>query len=383
MSRKPVQEWMILLTYLFVLILITVHSGYLCQKLWFVLKQFFPVIAAGILAFVLNRPYKYVQCFYEKKIRLPEKMSRIGGLLTVYLGLLGAAAAAGRYALPRFIDGLRQFMENREKYMMAFEDSARLVFQKAGIQNLDFSPLMEGISNYLSQLDQVMNNLLPQMARLTTGAFRGLALFGIIIVLSVYILYDKEGLKSQAKRFYNVYMPKSYAQPVRRFIYTALNVFDNFVAGQGLESIILGVLCFLGMFFLKLEYSGFVSIVVGLTAFIPFFGAYIGGGLGTILLLFISVRKAVVFLTFFVILQQIENNFIYPRVVGKRTGLPGLWVLAAVSVGGGLLGIVGMILSVPVVTLIYVMLQRNLEQHEECVLRHSEENYRQEDKNRV
>ena len=178
-------------------------------------------------------------------------------------------------------------------------------------------------------------------------------------------------------------MPKSYAQPVRRFLYTALNVFDNFVAGQGLESIILGVLCFLGMFFLKLEYSGFVSIVVGLTAFIPFFGAYIGGGLGTILLLFISVRKAVVFLTFFVILQQIENNFIYPRVVGKRTGLPGLWVLAAVSVGGGLLGIVGMILSVPVVTLIYVMLQRNLEQHEECVLRHSEENYRQEDKNRV
>lgn len=377
MRRKPVQEWMILLTYLFILIIITIHSGYLCRKLWFISKQFLPVIFAGVLALVLNRPYKYVQTFYEKNIKLPKKAARIGSLLTVYLGVLGVVAAAGRFALPRFVDGLRQFIENRENYMNAFERSALQLIQKVGISNLDLSPLMEGISGYLGRLDQVMDDLLPQMARLTTGAFRTVTVLGIVIVLSVYILYDKERLKNQAKRLYRAYMPAQMYCPVKQFLLTGLEVFDNFVAGQGLESLILGSLCFVGMFLLGLEYSGFVSLVVGLTAFIPLLGAYIGGGIGTILLLFVSVRKAVTFLIFFIILQQVENNFIYPRVVGKRTGLPGLWVLAAVTVGGGLFGVVGMILSVPTATLIYVMLKRGIEKREAM------KRTRQESDNRV
>lgn len=364
MDRKPVRQWMLLMTWLVFLVIIVVHSGYLCRQLWFIVRQFFPVIGAGILAFVLNHPYEYVRNFYEKKGKIPKKAARIAGLVTVYLLVIGVVAAVARFALPRLIESIQQFIENREDYIQAFQTSLSSLIEKTGMGKLDISPLIEGISGYLGRLNQKMDVLMPEMARMTTGLLGRLAVFGIAGVLSVYILYDKEQLKSQMKRLYRAYMPKSIYQPVKHFILTALEVFDRFVAGQGLESLILGTLCFLGMLLLKLEYSGLVSLIVGMTAFIPLLGAYIGGGIGVILLLFISTKKAFTFLVFFIILQQVENNAIYPRVVGKRTGLPGLWVLAAVTVGGGLFGVAGMILSVPAATLIYILLKQGVEKQE-------------------
>lgn len=364
MDRKPVQQWMLLMTYFVFLIIIVVHSGYICRQLCYVGRQFFPVIGAGILAFVLNHPYEYIRHFYEVKMKIPKKCARIFGLLSVYLAVFGVVAAVIHFALPRLIASIQQFIRNQDDYIQAFEKSTSLLIEKAGIKNLDISPLIEGISGYLGRLDATMDELLPRMARMTTGALSGLAAFGIVTVLSVYILYDKDKLKRQMKRLYRAYMPKSIYQPVKSFILTALEVFDNFVAGQMIESLILGVLCFAGMVLLGLSYSGLVSLVVGLTAFIPLLGAYIGGGLGVLLLLFISAKKALVFLVFFIVLQQVENNVIYPRVVGKRTGLPGLWVLAAVTVGGSLFGIWGMIFSVPTATLIYVLIGESVRRRE-------------------
>ena len=232
--------------------------------------------------------------------------------MTVYLLVIGVVAAVARFALPRLIESIQQFIENREDYIQAFQTSLSSLIEKTGMGKLDISPLIEGISGYLGRLNQKMDVLMPEMARMTTGLLGRLAVFGIAGVLSVYILYDKEQLKSQMKRLYRAYMPKSIYQPVKHFILTALEVFDRFVAGQGLESLILGTLCFLGMLLLKLEYSGLVSLIVGMTAFIPLLGAYIGGGIGVILLLFISTKKAFTFLVFFIILQQVENNAIYP-----------------------------------------------------------------------
>lgn len=361
MERRPVRQWMVLITYVVFLIIIIVHSGYICRRLAFAGRQFFPVIGAEILALVLNHPYEYVRQFYEEKGKIPKKAARIFSLLTVYLGAVGAVAAVFCFALPRLLSSVQQFIENREAYIQAFEQSLAMLIRKAGIENLDISPLMEGISGYLGRLDRTMDELLPRM---TTGALRTAASFGIITVLSVYILFDKEKLKRQMKRIYRAYMPETVYQPVKSILLTGFEVFENFVAGQGIESLILGSLCFIGMFVLRLEYSGLVSLIVGLTAFIPILGAYIGGGVGVALLLFISLKKAMTFLIFFILLQQVENNLIYPRVVGRRTGLPGLWVLASVTVGGGLGGIVGMVLSVPTATFLYVLLGRGVARRE-------------------
>ena len=361
MRRRPVCEWMILLTYVFVLVLFTIHSGFICRKLWFIISKFMPVFIAVVLAFVLNRPYMYVYSFFKNYVKISDKVRRVVSVFVVYLSLLAVVIAVAKFAVPHFADGLRQFIENRESYIQAFQISLQQLTTKIGLENIDFLPLYHGIAEYLGQIDEIMNTVLYQMARITTGAIRGIIGIGIIGVLSAYILYDNDHLKLQAKRFFKAYMPKQYQQTCCRFVETMIECFDNFIVGQGLESVILGGLCWIGMVLLRLEYSGFVSFVVGVTAFIPFLGAYIGGAIGAGLLLFVSVKKVITFLIFFVILQQIENNFIYPRVVGKRTGLPGLWVIAAVTVGGSLFGVLGMIFSVPTATFVYIMLKRSVE----------------------
>ena len=365
MSRKPAHEWILLFTYGFILVLIIMHSGFICQKLLFVGRQFMPIIVAGVLAFILNHPYKYAYILYEKKLQFNQRLARVFALVTVYFGLIGVGGALLRYALPRFVSGLQMFVERRELYIQAFENSMFLATEKLGINKIDLTPIIEGITGYIGRLDHLLEEILPRMALVTTGFFRTMATIGIILVLSAYMLYDKERLKRQGHRIYDVFIPEKYAKRGCRFLEMAHQVFDNFLIGQGLESLILGSLCFVGMLFLGLEYSGFISLIVGMTAFIPFLGAYIGGGLGTIFLLFISIKKAIVFLGFFVLLQQIENNFIYPRVVGKRTGLPSVLVLASVTVGGGLFGVIGMIFSVPIVTLLYIMLERAIDYREQ------------------
>ena len=127
MERRPVRQWMVLITYVVLLIIIIVHSGYICRQLVFAGRQFFPVIGAGILALVLNHPYEYVRRFYEEKGKIPKKAARIFGLLTVYLGAVGAVAAVFCFALPRLLSSLQQFIENREDYMRAFEQSLAVV----------------------------------------------------------------------------------------------------------------------------------------------------------------------------------------------------------------------------------------------------------------
>ena len=136
------------------------------------------------------------------------------------------------------------------------------------------------------------------------------------------------------------------------------------MAGQCKEAVILGSLCFAGMTVLRLDYAGMVSVVVGVTALVPILGAYIGGAVGVLLLLFISPAKALLFLVFLVVLQQVEGNVIYPRVVGRKIGLPGMWVLLAITVGGGLWGIWGMLLGVPLATIFYQLLRQDVRSRE-------------------
>lgn len=141
---------------------------------------------------------------------------------------------------------------------------------------------------------------------------------------------------------------------------TVSQVFGDYVAGQCKEAVILGSLCFLGMTVLRLDYAGLVSVIISVTALIPILGAFLGGAIGVLLLLFVSPGKALLFLLFLVILQQVEGNVIYPKVVGRKIGLPGIWVLLGISVGGNLFGIWGMLLAVPITTILYQFLRRDV-----------------------
>ena len=192
-------------------------------------------------------------------------------------------------------------------------------------------------------------------------------------IFALYLLLDKDRLTSQANRVITRYIPESIVKKGSHILTIANDCFHKFIVGQCTEAIILGTLCMFGMLILKLPYAPMIGALVAFTALIPIVGAFIGAGVGAFLILMVSPSKALIFLIFIIVLQQIEGNLIYPRVVGSSLGLPGIWVLAAVTVGGGVLGIPGMMIGVPLVAVVYRLVKENINEAKFEKLRHDAE----------
>lgn len=193
-----------------------------------------------------------------------------------------------------------------------------------------------------------------------TSVFSGVSNAVIGFIFALYLLLDKNRLTRQIKRVTDRYVPMRFSEKFSHVLSVTNDSFHKFIVGQCTEAVILGTLCMLGMLVLQLPYAPMIGALIAFTALIPIVGAFIGAGVGAFLILMESPVKAVIFLVFIVILQQIEGNLIYPKVVGSSIGLPGIWVLAAVTVGGGVLGIGGMMIGVPAVAVIYRLLKENL-----------------------
>ena len=185
--------------------------------------------------------------------------------------------------------------------------------------------------------------------------------FTVALVFAIYILSGKERLKGQAVRLIHAWVPEKFSETVLHVGAVFGDAFRKFVAGQTIEAIILGSLCFLGMWIFRFPYAPMIGALVGVTALVPMLGGLIGGFVGALMILPESFTKAILFVVFLVILQQLEDNLIYPRVVGSSMGLPAIWVLAAITVGGSMGGVVGMLFSVPVASALYRLLREATE----------------------
>ena len=237
-------------------------------------------------------------------------------------------------------------------------------------ENIDFSVFPLG--EYLEQIDidwvQLKSNLeewtmsrrdvlLKQAAGTVSTIAIGFMNFFIGLVFSIYILANKEKLKIQTRRLIHAWLPEKLGISLIHVVSICNVSFRNFIAGQATEAVILGTLCTIGMLILRLPYAPMVGALVGVTALIPIVGAYIGAVVGAFLILTVSPLKTFIFIIFLIILQQLEGNLIYPRVVGFRVNLPAMWVLAAVTVGGNLAGPAGMLLGVPTASAAYELLK--------------------------
>ena len=205
-----------------------------------------------------------------------------------------------------------------------------------------------------------LSDLGPHLLEFTSGLVSMVVTGVLALVFSIYMLSGKERLLSQCRRLLRAYVPPKFADPILDVVHLTGDTFTHFVTGQLIEACILGGLCSIGMLFIQPDYAPLIGVIIGSSALIPVAGAYIGAILSALLLLMVSPLKAVTFLIFLVILQQIEGNVIYPKVVGTSIGLPGIWVLAAVTVGGGLMGLVGVLLSVPIASVLYTLLRRDV-----------------------
>ena len=220
---------------------------------------------------------------------------------------------------------------------------------------------IDKVTDYLDDFDKIITDYIKDNSKdvITVTTEVAASVFEIIskavigIVFAIYIIAQKETLLRQFNKLMDAYLKPRTSKKISNIMSMANKTFSNFVTGQCLEAVIFGSFCFIGMLILRIPYASTVAVLLGFTALIPIFGSFIGTGLGAFLICMVSPVKAIVFIIFIIIWQQIETNLIYPKVVGKSIGLPGMWVLLSVTIGASLAGILGMLIATPLCSLLY------------------------------
>jgi len=248
-------------------------------------------------------------------------------------------------------------VENSDRIPALQESLTNMNLDWGGIINKVTSGLMSGTKGILSSATTIV------------GSFFGAVTNAVVaLIFSMYVLACKEELAGNINRVMKAFMKPTIYDKTIYVLDVVHNSFSNFFVGQATEAVILGTLCTIGMWIIKIPYAGPIGALVGLTALIPVFGGYIGAALGAFMILTVDPKLALVFIIYLLILQQLEGNLIYPRVVGSSIGLPGIWVLAAIMLGSGLGGVVGMLVGVPISAAAYKLLKdATKKKEEECM----------------
>lgn len=338
------------------------HSDKLFTLLGGIMSLLAPFLVGFGIAFIINVLLRPIEKLWDKifgrsKGKLAKNLKRPIALTLSTLIMLGLIFALVFMVIPEFektisniADSMPQYLEQIKSWWNGVLDWA----EGYGIVLPEFTIKTDEIismaSSFISNFD---TGILDKTLGITASIFGAIVNFIIAFAFSLYVLAQKETLGEAAKKTLFALLPEKKVSTILDFASLTNQTFTNFVTGQLTEAVIIGILCFIGMLIFGMPYAPVVSVLVGATALIPVFGGFIGTGIGAFLILFVSPIKAVWFVVFIIVLQQLEGNLIYPRVVGKSVGLPGILVLAAVTIGGGAFGIVGMLLSVPTCAVIY------------------------------
>lgn len=323
-----------------------------------------PIIIGGAIAYILN----IIMSFYERWF-FPKSQSRIiakirrpiclfGALIT----LLGVIAGVLVLVVPQLISCIQLIIA---KVPAAFDGAVAYINSTnilpedvmASIQSIDWSAMLETGFGFLTAGIGGAMNIAVQVV---TSIFSGVITVVLSVIFAIYILSSKDKIGNQSRRAAKQYLSPKWYRRLGKLRRVVDDSFHKYIVGQCLEAVILGVLCAVGMLILDLPYAPMISAFVAFTALIPVAGSYIGAILGSFVILMDSPIKALIFLVFLILLQQFEGNLIYPRVVGSSVGLPAIWVLAAVTVGGGIMGVLGMIIAVPLASAAYRLIRMDV-----------------------
>ncbi len=362
MDKKLFRSVLLLITYTVLLIMALVRLDSLGRATARLLGLFQPLLLGFAIAFVLDRPCHFFYRLYTRGLSVPRAsgLARPLAVATSYLVLVLVVVGVFSFVVPKLVESIQIFLGSLNGYMANLQQGLNQLSEYLKLEELDLSSLNNMLKNLLDQALSVLSGLGPHLLELTSGLVSMVVTGALSLVFSVYMLSGKERLLRQCRRMLRAYVPQRIAAPLLEVVRLTGGTFTRFVNGQLIEACILGGLCALGMLFIQADYAPLIGVVVGFSALVPVAGAYIGAVLSALLLVMVSPWKALTFLVFLVILQQVEGNVIYPRVVGSSLGLPGIWVLAAVTVGGGLLGLGGVLFSVPVASVIYTLLKRDM-----------------------
>lgn len=326
----------------------------------------FPFALGGAIAFILNVPMHFVEEKLFKKIGLSDKkvgkkISRPPAFILTVLFVVGLIAIVVFVVVPELGNTivnigktLQEFVPQVQEWAIQFfGDNPELVAQ---IQSLEFEwdQILGDVVNFLKNGAGSVIGTTFEAAKSIVSA---VSTFFIAFVFSCYILLQKEKLNIQVRKLMYAFLPRDWTEIFIALGSVTYKTFSSFLTGQCLEAVILGCMFFLTMTILRMPYALLIAVLIAFTALIPIFGAFIGCAVGTLLIFMVNPLQAVAFVVMFLVLQQIEGNFIYPYVVGNSVGLPSMWVLVAVSVGASLMGVVGMLVFIPIVSVIYTLLR--------------------------
>ncbi len=351
---------------------VSVIIVYLCIHYWSNISHYMGLAFAAVMPLILGLVMAYVlnilMSFYERhffpkaKGRALNKSRRPICLLGSIFTLFGIATLVICLVTPQLIECIKMVINgipNAIKTITTFLEKFDIVPEKiiASLSSVDWK---SKIGEFSETIFSGVGNVVSFAYTALSSVFSAASATIIGFIFALYLLLDKDRLISQFHRIINKFLPEKIINKGNHVLKLTNDCFHRFIVGQCTEAIILGTLCMIGMLILRLPYASMVGALVAFTALIPIVGAFIGAGIGAFLIFTESPTKALIFLIFIVILQQIEGNLIYPKVVGSSMGLPGIWVLVAVTVGGGVLGIPGMLIGVPLMAVIYKLVKEKV-----------------------
>ena len=359
-SKKTVKRILLIIAFTVILIWAVYNHKLLFKYIGELYALISPFVIGLCIAYVVNVIMRPIERMWMKllsrfKGKWVEKLKRPICLLLSILLIIGIILAVVFLIIPELSESVSSLVSMIPSYVTENESwwealSERLVKYGVDLPQFNFNP--DKLIDFLKDGGTaVLNTTLSATTSIVTAVIN----FVLALAFSIYVLAQKETLKRQSKKVMSRLMKPEKMQKLLDMLDLINRTFTNFITGQLTEAVIIGVLCFIGMSIFRMPYAPAISVLVGFTALIPVFGAFIGTAIGAFLILLVKPIQAVWFVVFIIVLQQFEGNLIYPKVVGKSVGLPGIWVLVAVTIGGNAMGVVGMLISVPLCSVLYVV----------------------------
>ena len=365
LGRKEMRNLMLLILFGAAVYVGLQKVDILLNILEFLIEILFPFLLGAAFAFVLNVPMSFLERnLFSNSKKKKSGMTRLASLLLSLVFVISLILVVILVVVPELGQTFMTIGASVETAIPKIQDWAVSVFHNntaivEWIRTLEFD-WNSLINTAVDFLKNGAGNFLNSTVAVARTLVNVIVNFCIAIVFAFYILLQKEKLCVQIKKAMFAYLPEKIVRKALEICSLSYKTFSNFVTGQCVEAVILGTMFFLTLSLLRFPYAMLIGVLIAFTALIPIFGAFIGCVIGAFLILIVDPMKGLAFIVIFFILQQVEGNLIYPHVVGNSVGLPSIWVLVAVTVGGSLMGVVGMLLFIPVTSVLYALFRHSV-----------------------
>lgn len=370
-DKIKIKQICFIIILIFVMIFLTINTTNVASVLLFIFDIISPFLIGGAIAFVIDIPMDFLENKWLKrwKGKWGKRLKRpiccilsviiiltiITFIFALVISQLRKTTAELTEAIPIFIENCKdKCMELLTALQEKFPDLEKII-SSVRSNKYDMSAIIGNVSDFLKN---GLINILSKTVTTTSSIISVIVKVIIAFVFAVYILIQKEKLAYQFKCLFFAFLPYKKYRMLTKTLKLFSDIFRKFISGQCLEAIILGCMFVITMWIFRFPYAVFIGVVIAFTALVPIVGAFIGCAIGIFLIFIQSPIKAFWFIILFLALQQIEGNFIYPKVVGNSVGLPSIWVLVAISIGGSLFGIIGMLIFIPITSTLYSITQK-------------------------